>query len=183
MLPSSRLLQDDPPELANATITSRTSTNGPTTQTTITVDDVQRNDDDPPPYSAIVPPNHVGWPYNFSGNRYSACNATSCRTDATPLAGFQPGLTSPGFGSHPRRTDGQHASISVPSMPCRLLMFGSRRSLFARESSTDNISIIKDTGGRTRKYGAILVGGAVIIFLMVLSLLVRFIMDKHLWRG
>lgn len=33
------------------------------------------------------------------------------------------------------------------------------------------------------EYGAILVGGAVIIFLMVLSLLVRFIMDKHLWRG
>ena len=33
------------------------------------------------------------------------------------------------------------------------------------------------------EYGAILVGAAVIVFLMALSLLVRFVMNKHLWYG
>ena len=156
MLPSSKLLhQEEPSEPdVDATATCRTSTNGSVTQSTIAIDDdAERNDDDddPPPYSAIVPPNHVGWSHDFSGNWYSACNAAPYRANATPLACFQSGLTSPGFGPHPERTDpGQHASISMPLMPCRLFMFGSRRSLFAREGFADDISTSKDTGGMRR---------------------------------
>lgn len=159
MLPSSKLLHQEEPSDPDvvATATCRTPTNGSVTQSTIASeqrvvdDDAERNDDDPPPYSAIVPPNHVGWSHDFSGNWYSGCNAASYRADATPLACFQSGLMSPGFDSHAERTDpGQHASISMPLMPCRLFMFGSRRSLFAREAFTDDISTSKNNRGTRR---------------------------------
>ncbi|XP_017753486.1 PREDICTED: uncharacterized protein LOC108546075 [Eufriesea mexicana] len=183
MLPSSRLLQEEPSESVHGSATPATPSDGSTALSPMVVHEVEGNDDDPPPYSAVVPPNHVGWPFDFSGNRYSTCNPPSYRADATPLARFQTGPT-PGSGFHHERTDGQH-SIPMPLMPCRLFMFGSRRSLFSHEGLPfrDNISVSKDSHGRTRKYGAILVGAAVIVFLMVLSLLVRFIMNKHLWRG
>ncbi|XP_043796173.1 LOW QUALITY PROTEIN: uncharacterized protein LOC122716815 [Apis laboriosa] len=188
MLPSSRLLHElsDPINgiTTSKTLTNtRTSTNESTTLPSTTVDEVVRNDDDPPPYSPIAPPNHVGWPFDFSGNRYSAYNATTYTT--APLAPFQTSLTSPGFGFHTERAE-EHASISMPLMPCRLFMFGSRRSLFPHDGPTftDNISVNKeDNHERTHRYGAILIGAAVIIFLMVLSLLVRLIMDKNLWRS
>lgn len=151
MLPSSRLLHEELSDPVNGTTTpkiltnTRTSTNESTTLPSTTVDEVVRNDDDPPPYSPIAPPNHVGWPFDFSGNRYSAYNTT---TYTAPLAPFQTSLTSPGFGFHTERAE-EHASIS---MPCRLFMFGSRRSLFPHDGPmfTDNISINKEDNERTR---------------------------------
>lgn len=153
---SSKLLHEELSDPLNGTTTSkiltntRTSTNESTTLPSTTVDEVVRNDDDPPPYSPIAPPNHVGWPFDFSGNRYSAYNATTYTT--APLAPFQTSLTSPGFGFHTERAE-EHASISMPLMPCRLFMFGSRRSLFPHDGPTftDNISVNKeDNHERTR---------------------------------
>lgn len=184
MLSSSRLLQEEPSNSIVET-TPRNPSNRSTTLPTIVIEDVSGNEDDPPPYSAIVPPNHLGWPFNFTASPYSACTTTNCRTDAAPLADFQTNLTPPSSGFHPEGTENQHASISMPLMPYRLFMFGSRRSLFTHGGLpfSDNISVRKDGNRRTRKYGAILVGAAVIIFLMALSLLVRFVMDRSLWRG
>lgn len=152
MLPSSRLLHEELSGPVNGTTTpktltnTRTSTNESTTLPSTTVDEVVRNDDDPPPYSPIAPPNHVGWPFDFSGNRYSAYNTT---TYTAPLAPFQTSLTSPGFGFHTERAE-EHASIS---MPCRLFMFGSRRSLFPHDGPTftDNISINKEDNESTTR--------------------------------
>lgn len=181
MLPSSRLLHDVP-SVASGECNAPMD---PSTVPSVVVENAERNDDDPPPYAAIAPPNHVGWPYGFSGIPYSGCAATPCRAaEAAPLASFQTALTS-GSVLHPEGQDGQHASISSPLMPCRLFKFGSHRSLFAHRGLpvSDNISVSKDGHGRTRRYGAILVAAAVIVFLMVLSLLVRFVMEKSFWRG
>ncbi|XP_076386147.1 uncharacterized protein LOC100878039 isoform X4 [Megachile rotundata] len=177
MLPSSKLLQEEAAESAAST-TSRDPSSVPITLPTTQADD--RNDDDPPPYSSIVPPNHVGWTYDFSTIPYSACNTAPCRPVEVPLASFQ--TSSSCF--HPEGTDGQHTSIPMPLMPCRLFMFGSRRSLFTHANLpfSDNISSSKDGSGRTRRYGAILVGAGVIVFLMALSLVVRLIMEKSLWQ-
>ena len=184
MLPTSKLLEQ-PSGSGIESGAARDPSNGLAMVPSIMVDDVDGNDDDPPPYTAIAPPNHVGWPFEFSGIPYSARNAGSCKAEV-PLAPFQPALATPGLAFHPEGADGQqHTSISMPLMPCRLFKFGSHRSLFPHRglSFTDNISASKDGHGRTRRYGAILVAAAVIIFLMVLSLLVRLVMEKSIWRG
>lgn len=183
MLPSSKLLERETSDVTNEPTTPRNPPTGPPPPLpSIVIDDVEGNDDDPPPYSTIAPPDHVGWPFGFSRIQYSACR-TAYREDAPPLERFQTSLT-PDSGFRPEGTD-QHASISMPLMPYRLFMCGSRRSLFGHGTLpfSDDTSVSKDDRGRTRKYGAILVGAAVIIFLMVLSLLVRFVMDKNIWRG
>ncbi|XP_043248356.1 uncharacterized protein LOC122395094 [Colletes gigas] len=184
MLPPPKLLEESPSRPVSETNTTRDSSNGSTTVPLVAVNVADGNDDDPPPYTAIAPPNHVGWLFDFSGIPYSACTATTCRAEATPLAPFQTTLTS-GSAFHPEGQDGQHTSISMPLMSHRLFKFGSHRSLFAHSGVplTDNISECKDSHRRTRRYGAILVAAAVIIFLMVLSLLVRFVMEKSFWRG
>lgn len=183
MLPTSRLLEEGPSGPRSETDPTRDPSTVPIAAPSIVVDDVDGNDDDPPPYTAIAPPNHVGWPFNFSRIPYSACTTSPCRAEA-PLAPFQTARTS-GSSFHPEGSDGQHTSISMPLMPYRLFKFGSHRSLFPHggPSYPDNISVSKDSHGRTRRYGAILVGAAVIIFLMALSILVRFVMEKSLWRG
>lgn len=181
MLASSKLLQPEPAASATDPTTPRNPANAPTTSPSIVIDNVERTDDDPPPYSAIVPPDHVGWAYNCPRVPYTACGTTAYRADATPLNRLQPDLP-PGYCFNPEETESQHASISMPLMPYRLFMCGSRRSLFAR-GNTPEAPACKDSGGRTRKCGAVLVGAAVIIFLMVLSILVRIVMDKNLWRG
>ncbi|CAL7935494.1 unnamed protein product [Xylocopa violacea] len=181
MLPSSKLLQPEPADSTMVPTSPRNPTNAPASPPSIVIEDVERTDDDPPPYSAIVPPDHVGWTFNYPRIPYSACETTACRAEATPLTRLQPDLP-PGYCFHQEETESQHASISMPLMPYRLFMCGSHRSLFARGNPPET-SASKDNGGRTRKYGAILVGAAVIIFLMVLSILVRIVMDKNLWRG
>nr|XP_033340737.1 uncharacterized protein LOC117228837 [Megalopta genalis]XP_033340738.1 uncharacterized protein LOC117228837 [Megalopta genalis]XP_033340739.1 uncharacterized protein LOC117228837 [Megalopta genalis] len=194
MLPTSRLLSEDPPGSPDPGAPSRDPAAGLAVPS-IVVEDAEGNDDDPPPYTAIAPPNHVGWPFVFSGIPYSFCGTTPCRANA-PLASFQPLAPTPtpmptpaptttsGSALRPEGTDGQQASISVPLMPCQLFKFGSHRSLFGHRGLpfSDNISVSKGGHGRTRRYGAILVAAAVIIFLMALSLLVRFVMEKSLWR-
>ncbi|XP_031828037.1 uncharacterized protein LOC116425020 [Nomia melanderi] len=178
MLPSSKLLHDEssgPPESDASRDQGSAGMNG----ASIAPVNAERNDDDPPPYTAIAPPNHVGWPFDFSGIPYSAA---SCRS-GSPLRPFQPLAPTSGPTFDPEGPDGQHTSISMPLMPCRLFKFGSHRSIFAQTLPfSDNISVSKDSQRRTRKYGAILAAAAVIIFLMVLSLLVRFVMEKSLWR-
>lgn len=194
MLPTSRLLREDPPGSPDPGAPSRDPAVGFAVPS-IVVEDAEGNNDDPPPYTAIAPPNHVGWPFVFSGIPYSFCSATPCGANAS-LASFQPLASTPtpmptptptttsGSALRPEGTDGHQASISMPLMPCRLFKFGSHRSLFGHRGLpfSDNISVSKDGRGRTRRYGAILVAAAVIIFLMALSLLVRFVMEKSLWR-
>nr|XP_034173801.1 uncharacterized protein LOC117601278 isoform X3 [Osmia lignaria] len=178
MLPSSKLLQEEPATESTAASTSRDPSSVPITLPNTPVD--HATDDDPPPYSDIVPPNHIGWTYDFSAIPYSACTSTPCRQTEVPLASFQ----TSGSCFHPEGTDSQHTSIPMPLMSCRLFMFGSHRSLFSHSNLpfSDNISISKDSQGKTRKYGAILVGAGVIVFLMALSLIVRLIMEKSLWQ-
>ncbi|KZC04903.1 PREDICTED: uncharacterized protein LOC107193272 [Dufourea novaeangliae] len=177
MLPTSRLLREEPLVSSTEANVPRDPASSQIAVPSIVVEGVEDNDDDPPPYTAIAPPNHVGWPYDFSGIPYSTRTPPS-------LAPFQT-IPTTATGHHLEGQDGQHTSISVPLMPCRLFKFGSHRSLFAHRGLpfTDNISTCKDNHGRTRRYGAILVAAAVILFLMALSLLVRFVMEKSFWRG
>ncbi|XP_076285909.1 uncharacterized protein LOC143211803 [Lasioglossum baleicum] len=188
MLPSSRLLHEDPSGSPEASTAARDPASVGLTVPSIVVEDVEGNDDDPPPYTAIAPPNHVGWSYDFSGIPYSLCSTTSCRASLAPFQPLAPMPTStstPGSAFRPEGPDGQHTSIPMPLMSYRLFKFGSHRSLFGHRGLPfqDNISVSKDGNGRSRKYGAILVAAVVIIFLMALSLLVRFVMEKSLWRG
>lgn len=147
----------------------------------------EHDDDEPPPYTAIAPPNHVGWPFGFS----SDIDYSPCRGFELPLAGLQaplvPSPTSqppPTLNFHQELASGQHTSISMPLMPYRFFRFGSHRSLFLPRASPfpDNRSITKGSNCKSRRYGAILVATAVIVFLMVLSLLVRFVIETSLWR-
>lgn len=161
----------------------------------IVVDEMDElNDDDPPPYSAIAPPNHIGWPFGFSsGIGYSACGGTQM-----PLATFQTPLVHstasspppppppppPLVNFHQEGANGQHAAITMPLMPYRIFKCGSHRSLFLPRVPpfSDDTSITKVTENKTRRYGTILVAAVVIIFLMILSLLVRFVIEKSFWR-
>nr|XP_034173793.1 uncharacterized protein LOC117601278 isoform X2 [Osmia lignaria] len=147
MLPSSKLLQEEPATESTAASTSRDPSSVPITLPNTPVD--HATDDDPPPYSDIVPPNHIGWTYDFSAIPYSACTSTPCRQTEVPLASFQ----TSGSCFHPEGTDSQHTSIPMPLMSCRLFMFGSHRSLFSHSNLpfSDNISISKDSQGKTRR--------------------------------
>lgn len=120
-------------------------------------------DDEPPPYSAVVPRDHVGWPYY----------EFPCRSH------LYDGATVPLRADSSRCEEDDEADST--SIPCRLFICGSGGATLG--IGDDEVPDTKEDGATTsRRYGAILVGGAVIIFLMVLSLLVRFVMDKSLWR-
>ncbi|KAG7187710.1 hypothetical protein KM043_016766 [Ampulex compressa] len=140
---------------------------------------VDVNGDDPPPYTAIAPPNHVGWSFDFS-IPYSTHDAAPHRPEA-PLAPFQGSLDA---NLHPDVSGGQHTSISLPLTPYRIFKFGSHRSLFVQGDVPfpDGATACKTDGRPSRKYGAILVAAAVIMFLMALSLVVRFIVERSFWR-
>ncbi|GAB1863931.1 hypothetical protein CAJAP_05010 [Camponotus japonicus] len=148
------------------------------TLSSITVNDNADNDD-PPPYSAIALPNHAGWPYGlFSfGNTYSTDEAT-CRVQI-PLTPFQASLI-PTTDFHFQGINGQHALLPMPIMPERFFKLQCDRNSFA--PYIDNGIAEKTDDKKSRRYGAILVAAAVIIFLMVLSLMVRFIMERSWWR-
>ncbi|XP_076248648.1 uncharacterized protein LOC143188326 [Calliopsis andreniformis] len=60
MLPTSKLLQEEPSGSQAEASPTRNPSGGLVTVPSIVVDDVDGNDDDPPPYTAIAPPNHVG---------------------------------------------------------------------------------------------------------------------------
>ncbi|XP_011352448.1 uncharacterized protein LOC105288127 isoform X2 [Ooceraea biroi] len=146
----------------------------------VITDDNQCNDD-PPPYSAITPPNHVGWPYGIFSYSHS------CSTDGTPsraeipLAAFFQG-TSTAMNFHHEGSDGQHTSSF--STPYQFFKFGCRRNSVLRETSfPDNGIAEKIDDTKSRRYGGILVAAAVIIFLMALSLMVRFVMERSWWRA
>ncbi|XP_020278943.1 uncharacterized protein LOC109852314 [Pseudomyrmex gracilis] len=154
----------------------------------VTVNNNESNDDPPPysaippPYSAIAPPDYISCqPYGlFSfGNRYSA-ESPSYRVEI-PLTSFQTSLTA---GFHPEVTDGQqHTSYpSTTLTPYRFFKFNGNSSVSREISFTDNGIVEKVDDKKTRRYGTILVAAAVIIFLMLLSLMVRFIMEKSWWR-
>ncbi|XP_036138236.1 uncharacterized protein LOC105840746 isoform X2 [Monomorium pharaonis] len=134
----------------------------------------------PPPYSAITPPNHIGWPYGlFSfGNSYSM-DETTHRMEI-PLTPFQACLT-PATGFHSEGNNGQYP-YSMPLTPYRFFKFDCGRNSFVPRDTTDNEIAEKNDDKKSRKFSTILVAAAVIIFLMVLSLMVRFIMEKSWWR-
>ncbi|KAL2731842.1 protein BEAN1-like isoform X1 [Vespula squamosa] len=180
----------------------------------IVVSDVDENDEDPPPYSAIVPPDHVGWPFVFSTHIPYSVHATQPCITEPPLAPFQiPPPTSPILQPPPPSPSLPLASTSpvqqssflqqppttthrletpsldrtIPTLsltPYRFFKFDSHRSIIDHRSSifTDNVSTGKEVQRRSRKYGGILIAAAVIIFLMVLSLMVRFVMERSFRR-
>lgn len=161
----------------------RETSNNPGAVITLSVNN--GNNDDPPPYTAIPPPysaitlpNHAGWPYGlFSFGNAHSTNETNCRVQI-PLTPFQASLT-PTTGLHSQRTNDQHAVM--PLTPERFFKLNCRRSSFESTSYADN-RIAEKTNEKKRRYGAILVAAAVIIFLMVLSLMVRFVMERSWWR-
>ncbi|KAL6261653.1 hypothetical protein P5V15_006741 [Pogonomyrmex californicus] len=142
--------------------------------------------DDPPPYTVIPPPYSTfaspdhDWPYGlFSfGNPYST-DDTTCRMEI-PLTPFQAYLT-PATGFHPEGINSQYLSYQMPLMPHRFFKFGSHMNSLTRET-VDNEIAEKVDDRKSRRYGAILVAAAVIIFLMALSLMVRFVMERSWWR-
>ncbi|XP_071561328.1 uncharacterized protein [Temnothorax nylanderi] len=167
------------------------SSSGPTsviTPSSTTVANGNESNDDPPPYatipppySAISPPDHIGWPYGlFSfGDSYSTDGTT--RRMEIPLTPFQACLA-PAASFHPEGINGQYASYPMPLMPYQFFKFGCRRSSFVPREMADDGIAEKIDDRKSRRYGAILVAAAVIIFLMALSLMVRFIMEKSWWR-
>lgn len=199
------------------------SSHGVTSATlpSIVVSDVDENDEDPPPYSAIAPPDHVGWPFVFSTHIPYSVHATQPCITEPPLAPFQtppprplplplpltpatatsaattltspvPSLLQPSSSlqlpptTTTYRVESPSPDRSVPTLsltPYRFFKFGSHRSLFAHRSSIfDNASTGKGVPEKSRRYGAILVAAAVIVFLMALSLMVRFVMERGFWR-
>ncbi|XP_070518074.1 uncharacterized protein [Cardiocondyla obscurior] len=144
------------------------------------------NNDNPPPYTAIPPPysaitlsEHIGWPYGLFSFGDTA-NGTARRMEI-PLTPFQACLP-PATSFHPEGINGQYSSYPMPLMSYQFFKFGcGRNSLVPRETTDDGIAE-KIDDRKSRRYGAILVAAAVIIFLMALSLLVRFIMEKSWWR-
>ncbi|XP_012232482.1 uncharacterized protein [Linepithema humile] len=148
----------------------------------IIVNDNQDNDDPPPytaippPYSAVTPPNHVGWPYGlFSFSDLYSPDRETCRVEI-PLTPFQASLPATAF--HLEEIDGQHASHPMPLTPYR---FKFDSYMPRAKSLSDNEIAEKVDDTKSRRYGAILAAAAVIIFLMALSLMVRFVMERT-WR-
>ncbi|XP_046836336.1 segmentation polarity homeobox protein engrailed-like [Vespa crabro] len=175
----------------------------------IVVSDVDENDEDPPPYSAIVPPDHVAWPFVFSTHIPYSVHATQPCITEPPLAPFQippspspiplpplalastspvqqsSSLQQPPTTTHRLETPSLDSTTPTLSLtPYRFFKFDSHRSIIDHRSSifTDNVSTDKQIQGRSRKYGGILIATAVIVFLMVLSLMVRFVMEKSFRR-
>ncbi|XP_066592330.1 uncharacterized protein [Prorops nasuta] len=128
--------------------------------------DNRNNDDDPPPYSPVAPPNHVGWRFDFLNGAYS----DRCTAISSPLAPF---LTDPVY---------QHTGNPSPYGPYK---FNSQRYQFVHQDTflSDDNPVRKAAIPKSRRYGVILVSAAVILFLMVLSLMVRFVVEKTFWRG
>ncbi|XP_011499684.1 PREDICTED: uncharacterized protein LOC105363636 [Ceratosolen solmsi marchali] len=129
-------------------------------------------EDEPPPYASLVEPerHHPGWPYVLPGRPYE--DAGEPRSIARPLVSIP--LTSYGiFKIEPPRYPaasavGRTTPLQMPQHPRLLVEAG---------------PVVKSSTGTARKYGAILIAATVIIFLMALSLMVRFVTEKSLWRG
>ncbi|XP_011872384.1 PREDICTED: uncharacterized protein LOC105564549 isoform X2 [Vollenhovia emeryi] len=164
------------------------SSNGPTAVITPIIANGNDSNGDPPPYvtipppySAIAPPDHIGWPYGLFpfGDSYSTDGTT--RRMEIPLTPYQACLP-PATSFHPEGINGQYAPYPMPLMPYRFFKFGCRRNSFASRETADDEIADKIEDRKSRKYGAILVAAAVIIFVMALSLMVRFIMEKSWWR-
>lgn len=135
----------------------------------------------PPPYSEIAPSDHIGWPYGlFSfGDSYSA-NETTRRMEIS-LTPFQTCLPlARGFQSE--EINGQYASYQTPLTPNQFFKFGCRRNCVVPRETVDEEIAEKIDDRKSRKYNAILVGAAVIIFLMALSLMVRFVIERSWWQ-
>lgn len=125
------------------------------TPPSIIVNDAVENDDPPPyasilpSYSAIAPPNHVGWPYGpFSfGDSYST--GASPYTVEIPLAPFQTSRMPAATGFHLEETNRQHASLPMPLTPYRFFKFGYRGG--SRETWLPDDRIVeKIEDGRSR---------------------------------
>ncbi|XP_070167640.1 uncharacterized protein [Polyergus mexicanus] len=144
------------------------------TLSSITVNDNGDNDD-PPPYSAIALPNHADWPYGLFS--FGNTNEATCRTQI-PLTPFQASLI-PATNFHSQGINGQRALLPMPITPERLFKLDCHRNSFASMSYVDNE---KTNDKKSRRYGSILAAAAVIIFLMVLSLMVHFVMERSWWR-
>ncbi|KAL7298200.1 hypothetical protein TKK_0009195 [Trichogramma kaykai] len=132
------------------------------------------NDDDPPPYSSLIGSSASPWSYGYLGGDPIIGGG---RAIARPLVSIP--LTSYRiFKIEPPRYTSVDACI------------GSEQAIFPRicpgggsGSDAEARPPAKSSNRTARKYGAILIAAAVIIFLMVLSLLVRFVTEKSLWRS
>ncbi|XP_029658672.1 uncharacterized protein LOC115232750 isoform X1 [Formica exsecta] len=146
------------------------------TLSSITVNDNGDNDN-PPPYSAVALPNHAGWPYGLFS--FGNTNGATCRMQI-PLTPFQASLI-PATNFNSQGINGLHA-LPMPITPQRFFKLDCHRNSFASTSYVDNEIAEKTDDKKLRRYGTILAAAAVIIFLMVLSLMVRFVMERSLWR-
>ncbi|XP_011063005.1 PREDICTED: uncharacterized protein LOC105151155 isoform X1 [Acromyrmex echinatior] len=183
---SSRSLLQDKSAALNLNTHIGESPSGLTTVVTSSLITASGNEsnDDPPPYAAITPPNHTGWPYGlFSFNDSYFTDGTTHRMEI-PLTPFQTHLI-PVTGFQPEGINGRYRSYPM-SLTTRyqFLKFGCYRNSLWRETmdAADDEITEKIYDKKTRTCGVILVAAAVIIFLMALSLIVRFVMEKSWWR-
>ncbi|XP_058805214.1 uncharacterized protein LOC131672177 [Phymastichus coffea] len=126
-------------------------------------------EDEPPPYASLVDAtSSPSWSYVFPVPPYEdsgvAANAEG-RPIARPLVSIP--LTS--YGIYKIEPPRYTSVVSPLERHPRLV--------------PETVTSVKASGGAARKYGAILIAATVIIFLMVLSLMVRFVTEKSLWRG
>ncbi|KYN04361.1 hypothetical protein ALC62_05127 [Cyphomyrmex costatus] len=185
---SSRLSLQDKSEALNLNTHIGESSSDSTsvvTSSLIIANSNESNDDPPPytaippPYSMITPPNHIGWsygPFSFN-NSYSMTHRTEI-----PLTPLQTRLT-PATCFYPEGINGRYTSYPMPLTPYRFKFDYHRNSLRGETvDSAGNEITEKIDDKKSRRCSAILVAAAVIIFLMALSLIVRFVMEKSWWR-
>ncbi|KYN21527.1 PREDICTED: uncharacterized protein LOC108759778 isoform X2 [Trachymyrmex cornetzi] len=138
------------------------------------------SNDDPPPYAAITPSNHIGWPYGLFPFNNSHFTDGTHRMEI-PLTPFQTRLT-PVTDFHPEGINDRYESYPMSlTTPYQFLKFGYYRNSLWRETvdiAADDEITDKFYDKKPRTCGVILVAAAVIIFLMALSLIVRFVMEK-----
>ncbi|XP_051166239.1 uncharacterized protein LOC127284689 isoform X2 [Leptopilina boulardi] len=121
------------------------------------------DDDNPPPYSALIPQNHAAWYYKFS-----TIDNSNVRNNTITLEQFQQNVTSINNETCPDCT-----------RPRSLDTFVTSKTNFP---SPDNLGIVKMTN-LPRRYGTILIAVIVVLSLMVLSLIVRFVVERSFSRS
>lgn len=127
-------LQDDSATLAHNVHIEESSSS----PTAVIITNGNESNDDPPPYSAIKPPDHIGWPYGlFSfGNSYSTDGTTPMEIPLTPFQTFPTYLT-PTTNLHSEIINGEYASYPMSLMPYQYFKFDYHRNSFVPREIVD----------------------------------------------
>ncbi|XP_043482057.1 uncharacterized protein LOC122511079 [Leptopilina heterotoma] len=128
------------------------------------------DDDNPPPYSALIPQNHAAWYYKFSPEN----NSNTVRNSIT-LEQFQQRMTT---------SNHHHNNETCPdcTRPNSLDSTFVTSKLHSNFTTPDNLRIGK-MSNLPRRYGTILMAVIVVLSLMVLSLIVRFVVERSFSRS